>query len=124
MKYVDEQSLPQLNDEEFAEFRKRARPYTVVILKSGPRFEPPDPGFQSEVGQIIYKHGRRNVQLHLAGLMPVVCPISDGSGISGTCVFDATPEEVEMIMSRDPGVLAGVFTYEIHQARSFPGSTL
>ena len=124
MKYVDEESLPQMTEEEFAAFRQRARPFTVVILKAGPKFERPDPTFQSEVGKIIYSHGKRNVQLHMAGIMPIVCPVNDGSGISGTCVFDTTPEEAELIMSRDPGVMAGVFTYEIHQSRSFPGSTL
>jgi hypothetical protein len=44
--------------------------------------------------------------------------------ISGIAIFDATPEEVESIMSRDPGVMAGIFTYDVNATRIFPGSTL
>ena len=33
-------------------------------------------------------------------------------------------DEVRRIMDGDPGVQAGVFTYELHPCRSFPGSAL
>ena len=62
--------------------------------------------------------------LHLAGLMPIVCPVADGSGVTGVSLFDATPEDVERIMSGDPGVQAGAFTYDIHPTQSFPGIKL
>jgi hypothetical protein len=48
--------------------------------------------------------------LHLAGLLPVVCPVGDGSGVTGISVFDASPEDVDRIMANDPGVRAGVFS--------------
>ena len=70
------------------------------------------------------EHGRRNAALLEAGLMPIVCPIADGSGVTGVSIFDLSVEEAERVMSRDPGVEAGVFTYELHPCRSFPGSTL
>ena len=56
--------------------------------------------------------------------MPIICPVADGSGVTGVGVFDATPEDVNRIMSEDPGVQAGVFNYEIHPTRAFPESCL
>jgi hypothetical protein len=85
--------LPQLTYDEFNAERAKARQYSVCILKAGPKFELPDPEFRSEVAQIIWQHGRRNVALHKCGLMPVVCPISDASGTTGICVFNLTPED-------------------------------
>ena len=124
MKYVDDSSLPEISDERFLEVRQAARPYTVLILRAGPNFKMPGPDGDPAVTSIIMEHGRRNVALHAAGLMPIVCPIGDGSGVTGIGVFDATPEDVERIMLGDPGVRAGVFTFDVHASRSFPGSTL
>jgi hypothetical protein len=59
--------------------------------------------------------------LHLAGLLPVVCPVGDGSGVTGISVFDASPEDVDRIMANDPGVRAGVFSLRRPSTRSFPG---
>jgi hypothetical protein len=56
--------------------------------------------------------------------MPIVCPVADGSGVTGVAIFDASPDVVERIMSQDPGVKARIFTYDIHPTRTFPGSTL
>jgi hypothetical protein len=39
-------------------------------------------------------------------------------------IFDASVEEVKKIMDEDPGVKAGVFVYEVHPCRGFPGSSL
>ena len=124
MKYTDDSALPEVSDEEFLAVRQAARPYTVMILRAGPNFEMPGPGRDNGVAEIIMRHGKRNVALKFAGLMPIICPIADGSGVTGIGVFDASPEEVERIMAADPGVLAGVFTFDVHACRSFPGSTL
>jgi hypothetical protein len=56
--------------------------------------------------------------------MPVVCPVGDGSGVTGISAFDARPEDVDRIMANDPGVRAGVFSYDVDATRSFPGSSL
>ena len=95
-----------------------------MILKAGPNFSMPGPDRDAGVTQIIWRHGKRNLALRAAGLMPIICPIADGSGVCGVSVFDATPEDVERIMALDPGVQAGVFTFDIHPTRSFPGSCL
>jgi hypothetical protein len=124
MRYTGEADLPQISKEEFAAVRGSLRPYTVVVLLHGPRFEQPDAGFTSEVARIILAHGRRNASLRRAGLMPIVCPIADGSSVAGVSIFVTDCAEADRIMSNDPGVVAGVFTYELHDARSIPGSTL
>lgn len=53
-----------------------------------------------------------------------MCPIRDDSDVSGVGIFAADPSTVERIMGDDPGVKVGVFTFEIHPARSFPGDCL
>jgi hypothetical protein len=124
MRYTSEADLPAITDEEFARVRASLRSCTVVVLKAGPRFEPPDPEFTSDVAKIVWAHGRRNAVLRVAGLMPIVCPVADGSGVTGIAILDTDAEEAHAIMSADPGVRSGVFTYDIHPARSIPGSTL
>ena len=42
----------------------------------------------------------------------------------GVSIFDADPDEVDRIMRQDPGVKAGLFSYEIHATQTFPESTL
>jgi hypothetical protein len=120
----DDDDLPVVTDEQLEQSLTKTRPYTVLILKAGPKFEMPGPDRTSGVTKIVWEHGKRNSALRLAGLMPIVCPIGDGSGVTGIGIFDASPDDVERIMSGDPAVRAGVFTYEVHSARSFPGSTL
>lgn len=124
MKYVDDSDLPQVTDEMLREALTQTRPYTAVILKAGPKFEPLGPDRSTPVAKIILEHGKRNYALRLAGLLRVVCPVADGSGVAGISVFDASPEDVDRIMSGDPAVRADVLTYEIHPTRSFPGSSL
>ena len=124
MSYKGDSGLPKVTDEQLAEALDTTRPYTIVVLKAGPRYEAPGPGRDQEVEKVIWAHGKRNLALRLAGLMPIVCPVDDGSGLAGVSVFDATPDDVDRIMSLDPSVQAGVFTYDIHPTRSFPGSML
>jgi hypothetical protein len=124
MNYTNDSDLPVVTDEQLQESLKKTREYTVLILKAGPEFEVPGPDRASGVTKIIWEHGKRNSALRLAGLMPILCPITDGSGVTGIGIFDAPPEEVDKIMAADPGVRAGIFTYDIHPARSFPGSSL
>jgi hypothetical protein len=124
MRYTGEADLPEVTDEELGRVRASLRPFSIVILKAGPRFEPPDPGFTTEVAKIIWAHGKRNASLRAAGLAPIVCPIMDRSDVAGIYVFDADADEVDAVMSQDPAVRANVFTYEIHPARGIPGSAL
>lgn len=38
--------------------------------------------------------------------------------------FDTSVDETRRIMDDDPGVRAGIFTYEVHVTRGFPGDAL
>jgi hypothetical protein len=99
-------------------------PYTVLILKAGPRYSAPGPDRDPEVASAIWKHGKRNMSLRVAGLMPLICPIADGSGYAGVSVMTVMPDEAAEIMAADPAVQAGVLIYETHATRSFPESSL
>lgn len=92
--------------------------YIIVILKHGPNFKMPG------VEKIIWEHGRRNFSLKAEGKLPIVCPVNDGSEVSGVGIFNGSEEEVKKIMHEDPGVKEGVFIYELHLCRSFPGASL
>ena len=81
MNYTNDSDLPVVTDERLQESLKKTRGYTVLILKAGPKFEVPGPDRASGVTKIIWEHGKRNSALRLAGLMPIVCPITDGSGV-------------------------------------------
>ncbi len=95
-----------------------ARNYCVVILKAGPNKN------EDGVEKIIWEHGRRNFALRADGVLSIVCPVSDGSDVSGIGIFNTNIEEAQKIMDEDPGVKAGVFIYEIHACRGFPGDNL
>jgi predicted ester cyclase len=106
------------------EMLARTIPYTLVLLKAGPRYSPPGPNRDPDVAATIFQHGKRNMQLRRAGLMPIICPIVDGGDLVGIGIFAATPEEVDRIYAADPAVQAGMLIYEIHGTQSFPGSAL
>jgi len=73
---------------------------------------------------IVWEHGRRNMALAEAGLLPVVLPGADDSGIAGYGVFNADLDTTRRLMDNDPGVRAGIFSIELHPVRGFPGSSL
>jgi len=124
MDFTDDSQLPDVTDEMLQDALTRTKSYTVVVLKAGPKFSAPGSDRDPEVANTIWAHGKRNFALRAAGLMPIVCPVLDESGVTGVGIFDATPEDVDRIMANDPGVRAGIFTFDIHPSRSFPGSTL
>lgn len=124
MRYTDDSSLPEVTEADLRASLATTRPYTIVVLKAGPNYSAPGPDRDPDVAAIILRHGRRNASLRLAGLLRVVCPVADGSEVAGIGIFDATPEETNLIYSRDPAVKAGILTFEIHPTRAFPDSSL
>lgn len=122
--YAGETALPAVIDQMLRDALQRIRPYTVCILKAGPLYQEPGAARESWVADLILEHGKRNYALYLAGLKRIVCPIGDSSGTTGVSIFDADPDEVDRIMQQDPGVKAGLFTYEIHPTQTFPESEL
>ena len=107
-----------ITDEFMRESRAKTKNYSIVILKAGPNRH------VDGVEKIIWEHGRRNFALRADGVLSIVCPVTDGSDVAGIGIFNATVEEVKKIMDEDPGVEAGVFVYEIHPCRGFPGDSL
>ena len=57
-------------------------------------------------------------------MLAIVCPVPDDSALCGMGIFTGTVEETTALMADDPGVRAGVFTFEVHPVRSFPGDAL
>jgi hypothetical protein len=112
------QLLPAVSDDEMRARLAKASTYTVMLLHKTDKFARP------AVDPIIWEHGRRNMALAECGLMPVVLPIGDDRDVAGIAVFAATLDEVKAIMDDDPGVRAGIFSYELHPARGFPGACL
>lgn len=122
--FADDSQLPDVSDEMLQELLGQTLPYAVVILKAGQRYSRPGPNRDPEVAALIWLHGKRNMRLRVAGLMPIICPISDDGPIVGVGVLATSPEEADHIYSLDPAVQAGVLSYEVHPTRSFPGSSL
>ncbi|MDQ6669699.1 MAG: YciI family protein [Chloroflexota bacterium] len=110
--------MPEITDEMMRQSLAKTRSYTIMLLKAGPNISMPG------VDKIIWEHGRRNFRLRAAGRLSIICPVADDSGLCGLGIFDADPDEVERIYAADPGVQAGVFTFEVHPSRGFPGSCL
>jgi hypothetical protein len=109
--------MERINDDFMREMLARSKSYTVVFLKAGPNRNDPS------VDALVWEHGRRNFALRADGVLSIVCPITDDSEWRGVGIFNATADEVVRIMDDDPGVKAGLFTYEVHPVRSFPGDT-
>jgi hypothetical protein len=110
--------MTTITDEFMRQMIAKTRNYCIVILKAGPNKH------MDGAEKIIWEHGRRNFELRADGVLSIVCPVTDGSNVSGIGIFNAGVEEVKKIMDEDPGVKAGVFVYVTHACRSFPGSCL
>jgi hypothetical protein len=110
--------MADITDEQMRETLTRSATYSMVILRQGPQYA------EDHAKPIIWEHGRRNMSLRADGILNIVCPVTDDSPVCGVGIFDATLEQVDEIMQGDPGVAAGVFVYDVHPVRSFPGDTL
>jgi hypothetical protein len=107
-----------ITDELMMQMLITAKTYTIVILKAGPNKG------RADAKQIAWEHGRRNFSLRAGGLLSIVCPVMDSSEVSGIGIFNADEAVTKKIMEEDPGVKEGVFVYETHPCRSFPGDSL
>lgn len=110
--------MTTVTDEFMKERLAETKPFTAVILKKTSHYKMPD------VFSVIWEHGGRNFSLKAEGVLAIVCSINDGTEASGIGIFTTDEEQTRKIMEEDPGVKAGIFAYEIHPTRSFPGSCL
>jgi hypothetical protein len=107
-----------ITDEYMKDMISKTKEYCIVLLKEGPNCNMPG------ADKVVWEHGRRNFALYNSGLMPVVCPVSEEGNLSGMGIFTTAVDETKKIMDEDPAVKEGIFIYEVHQCRSFPGSAL
>ena len=110
--------MNSITDDYMREKLKTRKPYTFVILRTGPKSN--EPGSD----KLIWEHGRRNFELRRDGLLCIVCMITDESEVAGLEIFKTDLEETRKIMEEDVAVRAGILTYEIHPVMSFPGDSL
>lgn len=117
-RHVAGRDLPVITDETMRARLAGTATYTAVLLRVTSKYARPaaDP--------TVWEHGRRNMALGEAGLLPVVLPATDDSDLAGIGVFAAAPDDVRAILDDDPGIRAGIFRYELHPVRGFPGSSL
>jgi hypothetical protein len=110
--------MANITDDYMREMLPKAKNYTAVILKATPKRR--EPGMEP----ILWEHGRRNFSLRADGVLAIVCPVADDGDVRGVSIFNTNLEETCKIMDEDPGVKAGVFVYEAHVCRGFPGDSL
>lgn len=108
----------EMPDERMRERIAAAQGYTLALLYAGPQYTSED------ARAIVWEHGRRNMQLNEARILPVVCPVRDDSPLCGIGIFTTDLDGTASILDGDPGVQRGVFTYEVHPVSGFAGSTL
>jgi uncharacterized protein YndB with AHSA1/START domain len=116
--HVAGRKLPAISDATMRERIASTSTYTAILLRATDAFVRP------AVDPIVWEHGRRNMALAEAGLLSIVLPVADDSDLAGIGVFVTTPDETRAILDDDPGVRAGIFTYETHPVRGLPGATL
>lgn len=109
----------EISDEQMRAWIGGAKAYSIVILRRTPSYATVPGG-----DKIVWEHVRRNFALRAAGDLAIVCPISDGTPVCGLGIFTTDPQRTDEIMRGDPGVQAGIFEYEVHASRSFPGDAL
>lgn len=115
---TQETTIDEITDDYMRGMLSKTKAYSILILHKGPNYSAEG----SE--KIIWEHGRRNFALRADGRLAIVCPVNDGSDVTGLGIFDLTVDETREVMDDDPGVAAGIFVYEIHPSRGFPGSVL
>lgn len=110
--------MVEITDEYMFEQLAKTREYCVALLWATEAYG------TDGADAVVFEHGRRNFALRAEGALAIVCPVPDDSPLCGVGIFTGTVEETEAIMREDPGVKAGLFTFEVHPVRSFPGDAL
>lgn len=111
-----------ITDEYMREMLGKSRVFTVVLLTMTEKYDL-NATADSEQRKVIWSHGRRNFELRASGKMALVGPLMKPP-FAGMAVFTVSPDETRQIMQSDPGVQAGIFSFEIIPWRSFPGDAL
>ena len=110
--------MKSITDEFMMSMLSKTKQYTLVVLKAGPQINHPD------FNTLLWEHARRNFALREEGLLCIVCPVSDESDLKAIGLFKADYLTTKQLMEEDICVQAGIFTFEIHSTKSFPGDRL
>ena len=106
-----------VTNDQVEELARSAVPYSLVILRWGPRRG------TSDVAPVEAEHQRRMVQLRADGVIAILCPVASDS-VCGVVVMNVTTTEAGTIMREDPCVRGQVMTYDVYQCHGFPGDRL
>ena len=110
--------MTQITDEYMQQMLPKAKQYSIVLLKPGPKTDQPD------LQKIIWEHGRRNFALRADGLISIVCPVTEETSLSGLAIMNTSVAEAQKLMEEDPAIQAGIFAFEVHPCLGFPGDSL
>ncbi len=110
--------MTTISDDFMREMIGKTKDYCLVLLWAGPNRN------MAGVEAFIWEHARRNFSLRAEGKLSIVCPVSDRSDLCGVGIFATGLAETRSLMDHDPAVQQGVFCYELHPCRSFPGDSL
>ena len=115
--------MVEITDEFMKARLATVRPYTLVLLRKGPAYLPPDVR-TTDQGDIVREHGRRNMALQEEGKLAIVGPLHNGGELVGLYIYTVPEAEVRTIMEDDPAYKAQIFTYEVMTFFGFPGDAL
>ena len=115
-------SQPHLSQEEIMQIVASGRPYTLLMLKTGPT---PPPADETEANRLQMEHLAYLFQLEKDGKSSVFGPIVGNEMFRGIIIFNtANKEEIDAWMADDPWIKAGCLVYELHALFGIPGQTL
>lgn len=106
-----------VTDEQIQDLVRTAQPFSLLILRWGPRRD------QAGAGAIELEHQRRMVSLRADGVIAILCPILDDA-MAGMAVMTVPTERAEEIIAEDPCVRAEMMLSEVYPCMSFPGDSL
>ncbi len=110
--------MGHVSDDAIREIFRTTQSFTAVILRAGPNRH------LADADAVIWEHGRRSLELRLDGKLRIICLVNDESDVEGIGIMSTNLEETRRIMNEDPAIKSGVFVYEVHSTRSFPGDNL
>lgn len=99
----------------------KMKTYTLLLLKIGS-----NRGKYTEdaANEIQAGHLKHIFEMKLSGKLAVVGPLLNDGDIRGIGIFNASPEEVKLLMAEDPAVKAGILAVEVYPWFGLPGDTL
>ena len=88
--------MVDVSDEVMRARLDRVRGYCMMLLKTGPNYQPPETR-PPEMAAIVLEHGRRNMGLQIDGKMPLVGPVVGARPVVGFCVFAVPEAEARLV---------------------------